>query len=585
MSHEQSKAVGPGSGPSIEHDYGPPLPSGKSQYVPEWWGLPYHSEPREYAQGASSAYGRESKDTGEHAEMFNVSCLDDAVMALSPPGQHARPRSAIQESFLPSVNDNEWLSLFDTVPYDETRGTHRHEELGDLDSILEARRHFDIGHETSSLTAVNYSELFDDMGGKRKSTELPGSHKAPSSVWVKEDLEKGDSNVLSLEQYLHGSLGSERQGLTIPDRMFGRSPGGDASIESMRHTYPSKDREGMKLECPSCDTTFSGPYGQGSMHRHMRLIHGPRGKETVYRCEAMHCDKTFKRKDARLKHYRNKHPELGASIAVPRKNEVPIRHRRTSTTLSTESSLKSNASSIVLGSSYQEDWSLPKKLPIGRLTPQVAVKTISRSQTVMSDFEPGSIGASTPDQSAYDTEEGRSTGQEDERFECDTCDQSFGRLADLRRHVQKHQESKFVCDVTGCEKGFYRLDKLRDHVRTAHNGTLSVKEGGSLIIEVGEGEGKTFEKTPMFQCEHCSSTFEARGQLNKHMHRRHDRRYSCNSVGCTVTFALKTDLRRHVLAKHTAAVEMWHCTSPGCRKTFSRRDNLLRHQRHHEGAA
>lgn len=53
------------------------------------------------------------------------------------------------------------------------------------------------------------------------------------------------------------------------------------------------------------------------MHRHMRLKHS--GKpERQFTCDARGCDRAFKRQDARLKHMRRKHPELGTAEAQPR---------------------------------------------------------------------------------------------------------------------------------------------------------------------------------------------------------------------------------------------------------------------------
>lgn len=55
------------------------------------------------------------------------------------------------------------------------------------------------------------------------------------------------------------------------------------------------------------------------MLRHLRLRHDPRGDENSYKCEVDTCGKTFKRQDARLKHWRKQHPEKRIAAAVPRK--------------------------------------------------------------------------------------------------------------------------------------------------------------------------------------------------------------------------------------------------------------------------
>ena len=64
--------------------------------------------------------------------------------------------------------------------------------------------------------------------------------------------------------------------------------------------------------------------------------------------------------------------------------------------------------------------------------------------------------------------------QADFRHECDKCNASFKRLGDLKRHYKKHFPVTriFHCKVLGCDKngenGFYRRDKLMDHMRSAH---------------------------------------------------------------------------------------------------------------------
>ncbi|KAI8936496.1 hypothetical protein NX059_006901 [Plenodomus lindquistii] len=74
------------------------------------------------------------------------------------------------------------------------------------------------------------------------------------------------------------------------------------------------------LVCDNCGTQFRGIYRKGNLARHARLKH--KGEtETVYVCEECPNERTFKRKDARLKHYRKHHPYL---------NKEPARSRRSS---------------------------------------------------------------------------------------------------------------------------------------------------------------------------------------------------------------------------------------------------------------
>jgi hypothetical protein len=56
-----------------------------------------------------------------------------------------------------------------------------------------------------------------------------------------------------------------------------------------------------------------------------------------------------------------------------------------------------------------------------------------------------------------------------ERFTCTAgCNKTFGRAGDWRRHMGKHAPPKFNCIIIGCDKTFYRKDKLKAHVRQGH---------------------------------------------------------------------------------------------------------------------
>ncbi|KAF1956116.1 hypothetical protein CC80DRAFT_69424 [Byssothecium circinans] len=72
------------------------------------------------------------------------------------------------------------------------------------------------------------------------------------------------------------------------------------------------------LECifEGCGSRFTGEYRKGNMARHIRLRHAAGGR--TYACAG--CTKKFNRQDARLKHYRRRHPHLAPGPAIPRGN-------------------------------------------------------------------------------------------------------------------------------------------------------------------------------------------------------------------------------------------------------------------------
>lgn len=77
-------------------------------------------------------------------------------------------------------------------------------------------------------------------------------------------------------------------------------------------------------------------------------------------------------------------------------------------------------------------------------------------------------GNSNYDTLRYDFDRDASTG----KYRCPDCGALASRMADMERHMKKHQpESKgfdcLVCDRHG-EHGFARKDKLKDHLRAKH---------------------------------------------------------------------------------------------------------------------
>jgi hypothetical protein len=74
------------------------------------------------------------------------------------------------------------------------------------------------------------------------------------------------------------------------------------------------------LRCEYCDASFTGRYRLGNYNRHIRARH-TLGSDARYPCHASGCGRSFTRKDARLKHTRNYHPEL--HIPPPRQRDKP----------------------------------------------------------------------------------------------------------------------------------------------------------------------------------------------------------------------------------------------------------------------
>ena len=89
----------------------------------------------------------------------------------------------------------------------------------------------------------------------------------------------------------------------------------------LERSTPSGEEGNRRYFC-KCGASYSGIYGKGNLGRHRRekghgLGRSP-GREHLYPCEDARCLKSYKRQDARLKHYRLYHKDL-AKPAMRRK--------------------------------------------------------------------------------------------------------------------------------------------------------------------------------------------------------------------------------------------------------------------------
>jgi len=108
--------------------------------------------------------------------------------------------------------------------------------------------------------------------------------------------------------------------------------GDDQSLRNVRFLHPywspssvsqtESDDVNDRLYCvrQGCTASFTGTCSdsKGNMVRHMRRHES----ESEYQCQDLECNKVFKRHDARLKHYRKKHPRLAAAYPLVRRSSA-----------------------------------------------------------------------------------------------------------------------------------------------------------------------------------------------------------------------------------------------------------------------
>lgn len=337
---------------------------------------------------------------------------------------------------------------------------------------------------------------------------------------------------------------------------------------TLSDTSISHDVGSDVVSCPTCNATFTGLSRKGNLARHERARH-PKTKGVGYQCEDNDCRSMFGRPDARLLHYRRHHPNLVDSwdSRGPSRKRSSIKQEKEATSGEQEqnnepvlASMDQHRRSAVEPFDEQEISSLSMSGSF----------SLQDSPNVYTDL----LMTDEQDLVATPSHNVDSNG----RFICTLCESTFRRLADLRRHEHKHEQPLFPCEVPGCEREFYRMDKLRDHVQKVHHGTLSTTDEGHLQFKVSE-EAKAAEQPSSYKCTECELSFQTLGQRTYHFNRKHNKRFKCGD--CDKAFSLRADLDRHKVNRHRATPErFYHCPNKFCacpNKVFTRKDNYNRH--------
>lgn len=287
--------------------------------------------------------------------------------------------------------------------------------------------------------------------------------------------------------------------------------------------------------CPhsDCDAAFHGAHARGNLARHRRLRHRFFYDRT-YVCEEPGCSNSYKRQDARLKHYRKHHPHRASDLVIRR----PTRARD------------------------QGDYHVSGKTRNAEdAMNEIISSTLSEPTTEVAPTDVGSI-------------------------QCDICRKEFNRAAELRRHkksIHNLNSQQYFCTVPGCDRAsrpFLRKDKLADHTARVHTQSTA-----SEAFEHGE---EVSEAT--YRCDHegCAREFDQRADLLRHQRTHTDkseRPHKC--ARCAKSFLYPKDLKRHQathLDDEDGDKPSFHCEVASCdygpgKQGFSRKDGMIRHMR------
>lgn len=354
------------------------------------------------------------------------------------------------------------------------------------------------------------------------------------------------------------------------------------------------------LQClyPGCNQLFADEFREGKLARHEKSLHGM-SSPAVYCCDVLGCEGLFIQKHAREIHYGTRHSRLVEDpcmdfdrnyVATHSAGSLLIERARRGRTLPIElrsADQLSMSPDTILGNFVAV--ATEPVLSVSAPTSRSAWQGISWAHSPRSDktIDPTDLEFLLDQSGASQSIE----NSRSKRFVCPKCpSKSFGRQAELRRHVLNKHESnpQLSCPAPQCSRLFptHRKDKLRDHVRKSHKGTVTTN-AGSLEFDIPKEETlveemEDLKQTATYACSNCELEFERKSLLTQHEARKHIRRFKCEK--CDMAFHLNADLKRHKETKHRTAFDFLECPHTDCNETFTRQDNLQRHLRKIHGS-
>ncbi|KAG0725413.1 Zinc finger protein 665 [Chionoecetes opilio] len=170
--------------------------------------------------------------------------------------------------------------------------------------------------------------------------------------------------------------------------------------------------------------------------------------------------------------------------------------------------------------------------------------------------------------------------QEVKSYNCDSCSKTFSRINHLFIHQRTHTgEKPYQCGV--CYQSFTHKNSLTIHMRghTGERPYVCITCGASFTQKSNlRVHSRTHTGEKPFKCDVCALAFTQGSHLTAHKRiHNNDRPFACDN--CRQSFTQRSALKRHLMT-HTGH-KPHKCEE--CNAKFSQKDDLKRHQRIHSG--
>eukprot|EP00246_Nothoceros_aenigmaticus_P011176 TRINITY_DN2952_c0_g1_i2.p1 TRINITY_DN2952_c0_g1~~TRINITY_DN2952_c0_g1_i2.p1 ORF type:complete len:439 (-),score=58.84 TRINITY_DN2952_c0_g1_i2:270-1586(-) len=157
------------------------------------------------------------------------------------------------------------------------------------------------------------------------------------------------------------------------------------------------------------------------------------------------------------------------------------------------------------------------------------------------------------------------------RYPCEECGETFVKPSNLKQHMLCHATEKmFCCPISGCDSKYKRPDHLKRHM---------VTHSGQLFFCTWEGCSASF--TLVSNLKRHTKLHQVKGdylqRCGKRVKPEDMKPYVCAEPDCGYGFEFESQLHRHEKTTHGIKSILYECSDPGCGESFPQFSAMQQH--------